>query len=86
MESRWTAPNLMIKVPGTSAGVPAIEQLIGEGININVTLLFSQDVYEQVALAYIRGSRENAPIRRTRRQRRQLFREPHRHAGGFADR
>ena len=47
--------NLMVKVPGTSAGLPAIEQLIGEGINVNVTLLFSQDMYEQVALAYIRG-------------------------------
>ncbi len=47
--------NLMVKVPGTAAGLPAIEQLIGEGININMTLLFSQKVYEQVALAYIRG-------------------------------
>jgi transaldolase/glucose-6-phosphate isomerase len=47
--------NLMVKVPGTNAGLPAIEQLIGEGINVNVTLLFSQDMYEQVALAYIRG-------------------------------
>src|ERR1700678_3815410 len=54
----WAAvnrPNLMVKVPGTAAGLPAIETLIGEGININVTLLFSQDVYEQVALAYIAG-------------------------------
>src|SRR5271163_4810487 len=42
-------PNVMIKVPGTAAGLPAIEQLIGEGINVNVTLLCSQDVYEQVA-------------------------------------
>jgi transaldolase len=54
----WKAvnrPNLMIKIPGTSAGLPAIETAISEGINVNVTLLFSQDVYEQVALAYIRG-------------------------------
>jgi transaldolase / glucose-6-phosphate isomerase len=48
-------PNLMIKVPAAPAGLPAIEQLISEGININVTLLFSQDVYERVAAAYIAG-------------------------------
>jgi transaldolase len=47
--------NLMVKVPGTKEGIPAIKQLIGEGININVTLLFAQDVYEQVAEAYIAG-------------------------------
>src|SRR3984885_3573922 len=47
--------NVMIKVPGTPEGVPAIRQLIGEGININVTLLFAQDVYERVAEAYIAG-------------------------------
>src|SRR6202163_1732205 len=45
----------MIKVPGTAAGLPAIERLLGEGININITLLFSQVVYEEVALAYIRA-------------------------------
>jgi transaldolase/glucose-6-phosphate isomerase len=48
-------PNVMIKVPGTPAGLPAIEQLISEGINVNVTLLFSQEVYERVAQAYIAG-------------------------------
>ena len=48
-------PNLMIKVPGTAAGVPAVEQLIGEGLNINVTLLFSQENYAAVAEAYIAG-------------------------------
>ncbi|MDA0334988.1 MAG: transaldolase [bacterium] len=48
-------PNLMIKVPGTPAGVPAIEALIGKGLNINVTLLFSQDNYAAVAEAYISG-------------------------------
>jgi transaldolase/glucose-6-phosphate isomerase len=47
--------NLMIKVPGTPEGIPAIEQLISEGINVNVTLLFSRDAYEQAAFAYIRG-------------------------------
>lgn len=48
-------PNVMIKVPGTPEGIPAITALISEGINVNVTLLFSQQVYEQVALAYIAG-------------------------------
>jgi len=47
--------NLMIKVPGTAAGLPAIRQLISDGLNINVTLLFAQDVYEQVAEAFIAG-------------------------------
>src|SRR5215472_8457315 len=47
--------NLMVKVPGTTAGIPAIRTLIGEGININVTLLFSQQVYAQVADAYVAG-------------------------------
>jgi len=47
--------NVMIKVPGTREGIPAFEQLISEGININVTLLFAQEVYEQVADAYIAG-------------------------------
>ena len=47
--------NTMIKVPGTAEGIPAFRQLISEGININVTLLFAQDVYEKVAWAYIEG-------------------------------
>jgi transaldolase/glucose-6-phosphate isomerase len=47
--------NLMIKVPGTKPGLPAIRQLIGEGININITLLFSQQVYEEVVEAYLAG-------------------------------
>ncbi len=47
--------NVMIKVPGTAEGLPAIRQLIGEGININITLLFAQEVYEEVAEAYIAG-------------------------------
>lgn len=48
-------PNVYIKVPATPEGVPAIEQLISEGININVTLLFSVGMYEKVAEAYMRG-------------------------------
>ena len=54
----WKAvnrPNLMVKVPATPEGIPAIRQLISEGINVNVTLLFSPEVYEQVAKAYIEG-------------------------------
>ena len=47
--------NLMIKVPATKAGLPAIRQLIGEGINVNITLLFSQQVYEEVVEAYLAG-------------------------------
>jgi transaldolase / glucose-6-phosphate isomerase len=50
--------NVMIKVPGTPEGIPAFRQLISEGINVNVTLLFSQAVYEQVAQAYIGGLEE----------------------------
>ena len=52
---RVDRPNIFIKIPGTPAGVPAIEQAIFEGINVNVTLLFAVSAYEQVAEAYIRG-------------------------------
>src|SRR5690242_19578366 len=48
-------PNLMVKVPATKAGLPAIRQLIAEGINVNITLLFSQQVYEEVVEAYLGG-------------------------------
>jgi transaldolase len=48
-------PNIMIKVPGTPEGVPAVRQLISEGININITLLFAQEAYVKVAEAYIDG-------------------------------
>ena len=54
----WSAlnrPNVLIKVPATSEGLPAIEQLIGEGISVNVTLLFGRMRYQQVAEAYLRG-------------------------------
>jgi transaldolase/glucose-6-phosphate isomerase len=47
--------NLMIKVPATEAGVPAIQHLLGEGINVNITLLFARDAYRQVAEAYLAG-------------------------------
>ena len=54
----WAAvdrPNLMIKVPATAAGIPAIESLIASGINVNATLMFSLADYEAVAQAYVRG-------------------------------
>jgi len=54
----WTAldrPNVLIKVPATTNGLPAIQQLIGEGINVNVTLLFGLSRHRQVADAYIAG-------------------------------
>ncbi len=54
----WQAvdrPNLMIKIPGTDAGTPAIEQATYEGINVNITLLFAVESYARIAEAYIRG-------------------------------
>ena len=52
---RVDRPNLMIKIPGTEAGVPAIEEAIAAGINVNVTLLFSVESYTAIAEAFIRG-------------------------------
>jgi transaldolase len=64
---RVDRPNLYIKVPGTSEGIPAIEQMLYEGININITLLFSIARYEAVAKAYLqaleRRLREGQPLR-----------------------
>jgi len=54
----WQAvdrPNVMIKVPGTQEGLPAIQQLISDGINVNVTLLFSLPRYHKVFAAYMAG-------------------------------
>ena len=54
----WAAvnrPNVMIKIPATPEGIPAVRTLIAEGININVTLIFSQETYDQVAEAFISG-------------------------------
>lgn len=53
-------PNLMVKVPATAEGIKAIEQLISEGININITLLFSEGYYRKVAEAYIAGLEKRA--------------------------
>ncbi len=52
---RVNRANLMVKIPGTNEGVPAIEACIAEGININVTLIFSIEMYEKTSQAYIRG-------------------------------
>ena len=52
---RLDRPNVMIKVPGTEAGLPAIEELTRRGVNVNITLLFSIDRYERVIDAYLRG-------------------------------
>ena len=66
---RLKHPNVFIKVPATRAGVPAIQQLISEGINVNVTLLFGLKPYEEVTEAYIGGLEKLAaggePINRT---------------------
>jgi transaldolase / glucose-6-phosphate isomerase len=53
--ARIDRPNVMIKVPGTREGLPAITELVAAGINVNVTLLFSVDTYERVAGAYLAG-------------------------------
>lgn len=59
----WAAvdrPNLMIKVPGTVEGLPAVTRLIADGINVNVTLLFSVETYGRVIAAYVRGLEQRA--------------------------
>jgi len=59
----WKAvnrPNLMVKIPSTVPGIQAVEVLIAEGININITLMFSLAHYEAVAQAYLRGLQRNA--------------------------
>ena len=53
-------PNVMIKVPGTEEGMPAIQHLISQGINVNVTLIFSLDAYAKVREAYIAGLEERS--------------------------
>ena len=58
---RLDLPNVLIKVPATSAGVVAIEELTARGVNVNVTLLFSVERYEQVIEAYLRGLERRSP-------------------------
>lgn len=57
---RVARPNILVKIPATPEGLPAIEQCIADGININITLMFSVKVYEEVARAYIRGLQRRA--------------------------
>jgi len=57
---RVNRPNVMIKIPGTKAGLPAIEESIYRGYNVNVTLIFSIEMYEKAALAYVKGLRRRA--------------------------
>ena len=56
--NRVDRPNIFVKIPATSAGIPAIEAAIADGINVNVTLMFSVDVYREVARAYVAGLRQ----------------------------
>jgi len=58
--ARLGRPNVMIKIPATPEGIPAIEQAIAAGINVNVTLIFSNDVYAKVMEAYLRGLERRA--------------------------
>jgi transaldolase/glucose-6-phosphate isomerase len=64
--ARLGRPNVMIKIPATPEGIPAIEAAIADGINVNVTLIFSNEVYAQVIEAYLRGlearASQNLPI------------------------
>jgi transaldolase len=58
--NRLTLPNVMIKVPATPAGIPAIEELTARGVNVNVTLLFAVERYDQVIGAYMSGLERRA--------------------------
>ena len=68
--ARLRKPNVMVKIPGTPEGLPAIEESIFNGVNINITLLFSNDVYGKVIEAYLRGLErrveKNLPIDKIR--------------------
>ncbi len=55
LHEKAATPNLFIKVPGTSEGIPAIEELVAAGVSVNVTLLFSREHYQAAAEAYLRG-------------------------------
>ena len=77
-------PNLYVKIPGTPAGVPAIEEAIFAGVPVNVTLLFSKDQYLAVAEAYMRGlERRKARASPGSKFRRVLVRQPLGQGGGL---
>ena len=58
--ARLARPNVMVKIPATEAGIPAIEEATASGINVNITLIFSNEVYRQVIEAYLRGLERRA--------------------------
>jgi transaldolase / glucose-6-phosphate isomerase len=60
LSAKTGRPNVMIKIPATSEGIPAIKEMISRGVNINVTLIFSPEVYEEVVEAYISGLEERS--------------------------
>src|ERR1051326_5095972 len=67
LSSRLNRPNVMVKIPATPEGIPAIEESLAAGVNINITLIFSNEVYKQVMEAYLRALErrveQNLPIR-----------------------
>jgi transaldolase len=63
LRSRIQGPNLMVKVPATAAGIPAISVLVSEGISVNATLIFTLDRYTEVANAYLAGLEQGDPER-----------------------
>ncbi len=78
--SRVDRPNVMIKVPATAAGVPVIEELLAVGINVNVTLIFSLDRYDEVLRAWQRGiDRARGRGSQAPGQRGVVLRQPSRH-------
>ncbi len=84
----WDAvdrPNLLIKVPATTEGIPAIEELLASGINVNITLMFSMAHYEAVAQAYLRAL-GRAPDHNRLASVASVFVEPDRHRGRSAPR
>jgi transaldolase/glucose-6-phosphate isomerase len=74
--TRVNRPNVMIKIPATAEGIPAIEASIAAGINVNVTLLFAVELYEEVAHAYIRGLQRFFSGREARNLRHAASRKP----------
>src|SRR2546428_262442 len=58
-------PNIFVKIPATPEGLPAIEQCLADGVNINITLLFSVKVYEEVARAYLRALQRRLQARQS---------------------
>ncbi len=79
---RVNRPNVMIKVPATAAGVPVIEELLANGVNVNVTLIFSLDRYDEVLGAWKRGLDPRPRCRSGRAaQRRLVLRQPRRYRG-----